>query len=141
MRGLALVLVGLTNLFGLYIVAHAHLTPGGGFQGGVILGTACLLVYLAVGYRAYGSVSPKWLMHVADAAGAGGYALIGLATMAATGIFLYNALPLGETHSLFSAGTVPIINCCVGLEVAGAFILMFAEFLKETRKPSQEKGP
>lgn len=139
-RWLALVLVGLTNLFGLYIVAHAHLTPGGGFQGGVILGTACMLVYLAVGYRAYGSVSPKWLMDVADAAGAGGYALVGLATMAASGIFLYNALPYGKTGSLFSAGTVPIINCCVGLEVAGSFILMFAEFLKDTRKPSEKKS-
>ena len=42
MRWLGLTLTGPTNLFGLYVVAHAHLTPGGGFQGGAILGTACL---------------------------------------------------------------------------------------------------
>ena len=80
-------------------------------------------------------------MHVADAAGAGGYALIGLATLAASGVFLYNALPLRHDRRAFSAGTVPIINFCVGLEVAGSFILMFAEFLKDTRKPSEEGSP
>ena len=64
-------------MFGVYIVAHAHLTPGGGFQGGAILGTACLLVYLAVGYREFRAVSPKRMLDLAEAAGAGGYVLIG----------------------------------------------------------------
>ena len=50
-RVLGLALVGPTILFGLYIVAHGHLTPGGGFQGGVVLATGVLLVYLAGEYR------------------------------------------------------------------------------------------
>ena len=48
-----------------------------------------------------------------------------------------NCLPLGKTGNLFSAGMIPIINVAVGLEVAGGFVLMFVEFLKDTRKPSQ----
>ncbi|HWG46822.1 MAG TPA: MnhB domain-containing protein [Gemmataceae bacterium] len=139
LRWFGLMLAGFTNLFGLYVVIHAHLTPGGGFQGGAILGTACLLVYLAIGYRAFRTVSPKVLMDFADATGAGGYALIGLGTLLAGGAFLQNMLPLGQTGDLLSAGTVPVINLVVGLEVSGGFILMFAEFLKETRKPSREK--
>jgi multicomponent Na+:H+ antiporter subunit B len=134
-----LALVGATIVFGVYMVAHAHLTPGGGFQGGTILGGACLLVYLAIGYREFKALSPKLLLEVSEAAGAGGYALIGVATMLAGATFLQNVLPLGKTGELFSAGTIPLINLAVGLEVAGGFVLLFSEFLKETRKPSEKK--
>lgn len=139
-RWLCLLLVGATSLFGIYLVAHAHQTPGGGFQGGTVLGTACLLVYLALGYRGFHAVSPKTWIEAAEAAGAGAYVLIGLGTLLATGAFLENALPLGETGKLFSAGTVPLISAAVGLEVAGGFVLMFSEFLKETRKPSEQEA-
>ena len=139
--GLGLLLTGATNLFGLYIVIHAHLTPGGGFQGGAILGTACLIVYLAVGYREFHTISPKALMESAEAIGAGGYALIGIATLIAGGAFLANMLPLGTTGNLFSGGTIPVINLAVGLEVSGGFILMFGEFLKATRRPAEPPQP
>jgi multicomponent Na+:H+ antiporter subunit B len=138
-RFLGLLLTGVTVVFGVYIVTHAQLTPGGGFQGGAILGTACLLVYLTVGYREFRAVSPKAMLDVADAAGAGAYALIGLATMLASGTFLVNALPLSTTGTLLSAGTIPIINLAVGLEVSGGFILVFVEFLKDTRRTSEKK--
>lgn len=137
LRGLGLLAVGVTCLFGGYIVIHAHLTPGGGFQGGAILGSACLIVFLSAGYSAYRRVSPKVPIEFGESAGAGAYALIGLATLLAGGAFLQNLLPLGKTGDLFSAGTVPVINFAVGLEVAGGFVLMFTEFLKETRKKSR----
>lgn len=140
-RSLGLLLAGITNLFGLYVVVHAHLTPGGGFQGGAILGTACLLVYLAIGYRVFRAISPKALMESAEAIGAGGYAIIGIATLIAGGVFLANVLPLGKTGELFSGGTIPVINLAVGLEVSGGFILMFAEFLKATRRTAEPRKP
>ncbi len=59
--------------------------------------------------------------------------------MLAGGAFLLNVLPLGKVGQLFSAGTIPLLNVAVGMEVAGGFILLFVEFLKDTRKPSQEK--
>lgn len=133
-RGLGLLMIGVTNLFGAYLVIHAHLTPGGGFQGGAVLGTAGLMVFLTAGYAVYRRVSPKVPVEIGEAVGAGAYALIGVATLLAGGAFLQNLLPLGQTGDLFSAGTVPIINYAVGLEVAGGFVLMFTEFLKETRK-------
>ncbi len=141
LRAVGLLMAAVTVLFGIYVVVHAHLTPGGGFQGGAILGTACLLVYLAVGYRQFRVVSPRWVLDYADASGAGAYAVVGLATMIASGVFLENALPLGTTKQLFSGGMIPVINLAVGLEVAGGFILVFAEFLKDTRQPSERKHP
>ena len=140
-RWLGFMLTGLTNLFGLYVVAHAHLTPGGGFQGGAILGTACLLVYLAIGYREFRAVGPQAHAGVGRGNGDAAYTIVGLATLIASGVFLTNVLPLGRTGDLFSGGTIPVINAAVGLEVSGGFILMFAEFLKSTRKPSEDHGP
>ena len=140
LRWLGLIAAGVTNLFGIYLVIHAHLTPGGGFQGGAILGTACLIVFVTIGYSSFRRVSPRVSIVFGEAVGAGAYALIGVATMLAGGAFLQNLLPLGQTGKLFSAGTVPVINFAVGLEVSGGFILMFTEFLKETRKRSYKEN-
>jgi multicomponent Na+:H+ antiporter subunit B len=129
-------MIGLVNLFGLYVLAHAQLTPGGGFQGGVILGTGSLLVYLGESYRTHRRAVPKAWVDLAGAVGAGGYALVGLAGLLLGGAFLENVLPLGRTGSLLSAGTIPLINVFVGLEVTAGFALLFAEFLEETRQES-----
>jgi multicomponent Na+:H+ antiporter subunit B len=127
-------MIGIVNLFGLYVVAHAQLTPGGGFQGGVILGTGSLLVYLSESYQSYRRAVPKRWVDLAESVGAGGYALVGLAGLCLGGAFLENVLPLGETGSLISAGTIPFINLFVGLEVTAGFALLFSEFLEETRQ-------
>src|SRR6266536_3227197 len=82
-----LALLGPIVLFGIYVVTHGHLTPGGGFQGGVVL---------------------------------------------ASGAFLANALPFGVAGTLLSAGTIPVINLAVGLEVAAGFTLLLSEFLEQT---------
>jgi multicomponent Na+:H+ antiporter subunit B len=128
-------LIGLTALFALYIILHAHLTPGGGFQGGAILGTAFVLVYLVNDYQLYRRLTPQPLFDFAEALGAGSYVLIGLATMLAGGAFLENLLPLGQVKQLLSGGTIPLINLAVGLEVAAGFTLICSEFLQETRQP------
>jgi multicomponent Na+:H+ antiporter subunit B len=138
LRWASLVLIAVINLFGSYMVLHGHLTPGGGFQGGAILGTASILVYVAFGYRTYRKTTPKEWIEVVEAIGAGSYALIGLGALLAGGAFLQNVLPLGQRGDLFSGGTIPLINFAVGLEVAAGFALLFLEFLEETRLPKPE---
>src|SRR5947208_3124347 len=63
-------------VLGLYVVAHGYLTPGGGFQGGVVLASAFVLVYLAGDYHAYRSLSPTPAIDVVGATGAGGYTVV-----------------------------------------------------------------
>lgn len=134
-------MIGVVNVFGIYVVVHAQLTPGGGFQGGVILGTGSLLVYLAESYRTYRRAVPKAMVDLAEAIGAGGYGLVGLGGLVLGGSFLENVLPLGRTGSLLSAGTVPLINLFVGLEVTAGFAMLFAEFLEETRREREGSRP
>ena len=130
-RLLTIGLVGPLVLFGLYVVTHGQLTPGGGFQGGVILATAPLLVYLSGSYGVFKRITSHRLIEVSDAIGAGGYALIGFAGMAYGAHFLQNIAPLGTTGNINSGGTIPIINLAVGLEVAAGFVLLLYSFLEE----------
>jgi multicomponent Na+:H+ antiporter subunit B len=131
-RVLGLALLGPNVLFGIYVVTHGHLSPGGGFQGGVVLATAVLLVFLSGEYVTLRRVRPEVLIDTAEAVGAAGYVLIGLAGMLAGGAFLDNVLPLGEPGALLSAGTIPLLNLTVGLEVASGFVLLLTEFLEQT---------
>jgi len=131
-RVLGLGLIGPTVLLGLYVVVHGHLTPGGGFSGGVVLATAALLVYLAGEYVALRRVSPESLTELAESAGAGSYAVIGVFGLLAGQAFLTNVLPLGTTGHLNSSGTILLINLAVGVEVAGGFSFILAEFLEQT---------
>jgi multicomponent Na+:H+ antiporter subunit B len=139
-RVVGLALVGPVVLYGLYLVAHGHLTPGGGFQGGVVLATAALLVYLSGEYVTLRRVSPELVTDLAESTGAAGYVVIGLFGVAAGAAFLTNVLPLGQPGALLSAGTIPLINMAVGLEVAGGFMLLLSEFLEQTlviRRPGE----
>src|SRR4029450_12943178 len=78
-------LIAPTILVGIYIVAHGHQTPGGAFQGGVILATALLLTYLSADYMTWRAVGPIWLIELAEGVGAAGFALIGFAGAALGG--------------------------------------------------------
>jgi multicomponent Na+:H+ antiporter subunit B len=124
-------LVAPTILVGIYIVAHGHQTPGGGFQGGVILATALLLTYLSADYMTMRAVGPTWLLELAEGLGAAGFALIGLGGLVFGSAFFENFLGKGTPGELPSAGTIPLSNAAVGLAVTGGFVFMLSEFLQQ----------
>lgn len=128
---MTLAVVGPLVAFGIYVVTHGQLSPGGGFQGGVILATAPLLVYLAGDYETFCRIASHTLVEVGEAIGACGYVVIGFIGMAAGGLFLQNVLPLGATGNVNSAGTIAVISASVGLEVAGGFVLLMHAFLQQ----------
>jgi multicomponent Na+:H+ antiporter subunit B len=129
---LGLGLVGPTVLVGLYVVVHGHQTPGGGFQGGVILATALLLVYLSDTYVTLTRVGPMALIEFAEALGAASLGLLGLAGLIWGSAYMENVLPLGKAGNLLSAGTIPLSSVAVGLAVTGGFAFMLSEFLEQT---------
>jgi multicomponent Na+:H+ antiporter subunit B len=125
------VMLPLTVLLGLYVVAHGHLSPGGGFQGGIVLGTAIHVLYVSGTYAGLRRARPDPLVEVAEAAGAGAFVVLGVATLVASGGFLVNALPTGTLGQLLSAGTVEPLNIAVGLEVASGVVLLLSKFLEQ----------
>ena len=112
-------------LFGGYIFLHGHLTPGGGFQGGSVIASAFLLMFLGnTRYR----LRQKTLAVTESLAGIT-FVIIGLIGLGVGGYFLNNFLPKGSVFALFSAGVIPILYAAIGLkvgaELAGIVANMF----------------
>lgn len=128
----SLILIPLLVSLGVYVVLHGALTPGGGFQGGVVLAAGPVAVLLAGRFLSMKNVAPQRLAEAADSIGAAGYALVGLGGLIFVGVYLKNPLPLGTPGQLLSAGMMPINSIAVGLEVTGAFLVTWTEFLDQT---------
>lgn len=118
-------------LFGFYIGLHGQLTPGGGFQAGVILASAPVLIYLSENTRGFRRLTSHSSIEVIEAIGAGLYALIGVGALLPGVPLLTNWLPLGETGTPFSSGTIALISATVGVEVTAAFLLVIYTYLEE----------
>src|SRR3984885_13106535 len=102
LRALSLAMVPVILAIGVYIVVHGQLTPGGGFQGGVILATGPLAVFLAGRYLRMKIVAPEKLVEIGEAMGALGYALIGLSGLVLAGVLFRNLLGLVHCGQLLS---------------------------------------
>lgn len=124
-------LVGLILLYGAYIVLHGHLSPGGGFGGGVVLALGLLAVLLAYGREE----TLKWLrlgrLKDLERASPLLFVLVGMAGMAAGGAFLANVLSKGRLFALLSSGLILPLNIVIGLKVGLSLflvVLAMAEF-------------
>lgn len=98
---------------GIFIVLHGHLTPGGGFQGGVILACAFFVPLLA---RPGCRLDQRWASLIEGLAGAS-FIIIGLLALGGGGVFLTPLLGRGEMGGLFSAGSLPLLYTAVGMKV------------------------
>ncbi|MDP6686066.1 MAG: MnhB domain-containing protein [Candidatus Omnitrophota bacterium] len=116
--------VGLIILFGIYIVAHGHLTPGGGFAGGVIIALSFIHIMLAFGKEVAIKKVSKKVAKFFESIGA--IIFISLAiTGIISGYYFLNFLYKGEPYTLFSAGLVPLYNFAICFKVAAGLFLIF----------------
>lgn len=115
-------------LFGIYIVLYGHITPGGGFGGGVIIASAFILIMLAMGEQDGLGVFSKGVASRLDSVGLLIFLAVGwLGAWLASGYFFENlaATPEQARFTLFSAGSMPLMNLALGLKVASALFLVF----------------
>ncbi len=119
-------IAGIVFLYGIYVIIHGHLTPGGGFAGGVIIAGSFILLILA-----YGS---DFLNLMKEESGATMYenlAILVVLLLALSGllfgtrVFFLNWLPKGTVGELVSAGMLPLYNIFVGIEVAASILTIF----------------
>jgi multicomponent Na+:H+ antiporter subunit B len=131
LRLTTLVLIPLLVALGGYVIVHGQLTPGGGFQGGIVLAAGPLAIVLAGRYLALKRLAPSWALEATESVGATAYTLIGLGGLIFASTYFKNFLPLGTPDMLLSAGMMPLNSVAVGLEVTGAFLLTWTEFLDQ----------
>ncbi|WP_432048743.1 MnhB domain-containing protein [Streptomyces asiaticus] len=142
-RRFALLTLPFALLVGLYVIAHGQISPGGGFQGGVVTATALHLLYIAADYRALERVRPLTLYEIGEAVGEAAYVITGLAAVLAGSAFLANVLPFGTIATLSSGGTAMVLNAAVGLEVTSGIVVLLARFLDqavEIEEPGEDDG-
>jgi len=115
-------------IFGTYIFIHGHLTPGGGFQGGAIIASGFLLIYLGCRERRISRIASN----LAESLGGLAFVVIGLFGLVLGGYFLSNFLPKGTVNELFSAGIIPIIYIAVGFKVGSELASIIDNLIEES---------
>jgi multicomponent Na+:H+ antiporter subunit B len=132
MKGLSLIVRTITDfvvafivIFGAYIVLYGHLTPGGGFAGGVIIASAFILLMLAHGKDVAFSRLGERTAHILDSAGALAFLIIGWAGLAG-GFFFINVFGRGEPFRLLSSGMILPANIAIAFKVGSSLFLVFA---------------
>jgi multicomponent Na+:H+ antiporter subunit B len=130
-RLIGYVLIPVTLVLGADVVAHGGTTPGGGFQGGVVLATGLHLLYVTGNYPALDRLRPVTPFEIADSVGAAGFAVIGLIGLGAAGGFLANFLAKGQLGQILSTGTVQVLSVVVGIEVVGGMVVLLSSFFEQ----------
>ena len=123
------IIVPIMLLFGAYVFIHGHLSPGGGFQGGAIMASALVLMFLGQPKREIGHK----LLGIIESVSGISFILLALAGILFASGFLDNSvLPHGTFGRLFSAGLIPLIYIFVGLKV-GSELSSIALSLKDNQ--------
>lgn len=113
-------------LLGGYIFLHGHLTPGGGFQGGAVIASGFLLLYLAWPRHPAGKVS----FSVVESLSGLAIVAVGILGIVYGAGFLSNFMPLGTPNALLSAGVIPIIYVAIGLKVGAELTSVVARLME-----------
>ena len=111
-------------LFGLYLISYGHISPGGGFQGGVVLASGVILLCLARGLSlTRKNFSFRGVRRI-ELTGFLFFLLLGFLGLALRGAFLSNIFPLGKIREIPSAGFIFFLNLIIGLKVGAGIILI-----------------
>ena len=115
-------------LYGAYVVAYGHLSPGGGFAGGVILACSYIIMILAHGREAALGRLPKAVASRLDSVGALAFLVLALLGMVGGGLFFANwlqNLSPGKPFHVFNAGIIPLANVAIAIKVCMSLFLVF----------------
>lgn len=128
LQGTAYVLTPIIFIFGIYIILNGHLSPGGGFSGGAIMGAGLILYTSAFGFHKTQRFFDEHIYKIAKITALCMYGLIGTYFYVTGANGVENHIPLGIPGHILSSGIILPINFCVGLEVACTMYAFYALF-------------
>lgn len=101
-----------------YIILHGHLSPGGGFQGGVLMAGVVILLYLGHGFEATVDALSYHTLHAGEGIASIAYVALAMMGVAVGAQFAQNVLyTQGAAGELYSSGTIFWMNVTVGVKV------------------------
>ncbi|MFD3157445.1 MnhB domain-containing protein [Haloimpatiens sp. FM7330] len=142
-KSCANIVLPLALTLGCYLILHGHLSPGGGFQGGVLIAGAVAILYSAYGIDTIRSTFNITRLKVSEDLGALGFIfLASLGIIYGTSFFGNIIHNTGEVGRVYSAGTIFWMNFAVGYKVLagiGFLILIMANTLKSDDEKEEKR--
>lgn len=126
----AMVLVPLILIFGIYIVLNGHLSPGGGFSGGAVLGSGLILYLNAFGFQKTERFFTEKVYRRITLGALSFYCLAKSYSFFTGANHLKSGIPLGTPGAILSSGLILPLNICVGLVVACTLYAFYTLFRK-----------
>lgn len=117
-------------LYGCYLISHGHLSPGGGFQGGVIFGSAIILLGLVEGVKLTEKRFKEDFLSLTKNIGMLIFILLGFVGILLGYFFLSDFLPRGEVGTVPSAGFILFLNLTIGFMVGTGIAVIFYRTVK-----------
>ena len=143
MKGMSMIVRTIANIsfpfiliYGFYIIAHGHLTPGGGFQGGAVVASGLVLMLIAYNAEWISERIKESHLSIFESLGALSFIILAfLGIIFGTAFFsnflvgtesLFGGIPLNGATDINTGGIIPLMNFAVGLKViAGLFAIVY----------------
>ncbi len=122
----ALLIVPLILIFGLYVILNGHISPGGGFSGGAILGAGLILFLSAFGFQTAEKVLNAKTVKIITLVSLLVYCLAKSYSFFTGANHLESGIPLGTPGAILSSGLILVLNICVGMVVACTMYSFYA---------------
>ncbi len=131
LRKVAKFLVPIALLFGIYIILNGHVSPGGGFSGGAILGGALILFFSSFGSEEMGKFFTYRTFNTVIISSLIAYAILKSYSFYTGANQIHSAIPLGTPGNILSSGLILPLNIFVGLIVMCTMFGFYSLFQKE----------
>ena len=126
----AFILVPFILVFGVYIVLNGHLSPGGGFSGGAVLGSGLILYLNAFGFAKTERFFTEKVYRRVTLCALTFYCLAKSYSFFTGANHLESGIPLGTPGAILSSGLILPLNICVGLVVMCTMYAFYTLFRK-----------
>lgn len=126
----AAILVPVIIIFGIYIILNGHLSPGGGFSGGAVIGAGLILYLNAFGFKKTEKMFTEKTYKVICCSALTFYCLAKSYSFFTGANHLDSHIPLGKAGHILSSGLILPLNICVGLVVACTMYTFYVMFRK-----------
>jgi multicomponent Na+:H+ antiporter subunit B len=127
-KSITRIVAGFIFLFGCYIILHGHLTPGGGFAGGVIITASFVLLVLAFGAAGVKEKSSLLFSSIFESFGGLMFLSVAMLGLINGAFFVTNVLPKGTPLKILSSGIILLANIAIGIKVGAGLLSIFLAF-------------
>jgi multicomponent Na+:H+ antiporter subunit B len=134
LKRVAALLLPFIQMYGLYVIFHGHVSPGGSFAGGIVVGLAFIAFATIYGLERGRAKMPERITTLTESYGTLWYGIMGMVGIIKGAPFLANKLAgidLGTLGTLSSGGLISLIGLGVGIRVASTMITLFFTMMEE----------